>query len=116
MANSKMKEAIILDWTFTPPDYFEETVRIVRDNNEMTLDKGKVKATIDAQYFDNEPDFHLKLHESLNSRFLAAQILSQKPFELSEPSMSRIYPDGRIDKYLHAQPIKFKWFSSILCG
>jgi len=69
----------------------------------MTIDKGKVKATIDAQYFDGEPDFRLKLHESLNGRFLAAQILNRKPFELSEPSMSRIQADGRIYKYLQGQ-------------
>ena len=101
-----MKEIVVLEWTFTPPDYFEEPIRIVRDNYEMTIENGKVKARIEAQYYDSESDLRMKFHESLNSRFLGAQILNQKPFELSKPSMSRIHPDGRKTQYIFPESIK----------
>lgn len=103
-----MKEIVVLEWTFTPVDYFEEVIRIVRDNYEMTIENGKVDARIEAQYYDSESDLRMKLHESLNSRFLGAQIFNQKQFELSKPSMSRIHLDGRRTIYIHPEPIKIK--------
>lgn len=102
-----MKEIVVLGWTFTPPDYFEEPIRIVRDNYEITIENGKIKARIEAQYYDSGSDLRMKFHESLNSRFLGAQILNQKPFELSKPSMSRIHPDGRKNQYIFPESIKF---------
>ena len=48
----------------------------------------------------------MKFHESLNSRFLGAQILNRKPFELSRAPMSRIHPDGRRNQYLFPESIK----------
>jgi len=104
MANDIMKEIVVLEWTFAPLDYFEQPIHIIRDNYEMTIDKGKVEARIEAQYFDSEPDFQMKLHELLKSRFYGASILNQKPFELSKPSMYRIHPDGRKSFTLFAEP------------
>jgi hypothetical protein len=102
-----MKEIVVLEWIFAPIDYLEQPIPITGDNYEMTIDKGKVEARIEAQYYDSEPNFRMKLHESLKSRFYAASILNRRPFELSEPSMNRIHPDGRIDRYLFAQPGKY---------
>ena len=96
----EMKETIALGWTFTPPDYFEEPIHIVRDKYKMTIENGKAEALIDAQYYDSEPDLRMKFHESLYSRFLGAQILNKKPFELSKPSMSIIHPDGKRNHYI----------------
>ena len=101
----EMKEIIVLDWTFTPPDYFEEPISIVKDKYEMTIENGKVEARIEAKYFDGEPDLRMKFHESLYSRFLGAQILNKKPFELSKPSMSRIHADGRRNHYIFPESI-----------
>jgi hypothetical protein len=38
-----------------------------------------------------------ELHEGLNDRFLAVQLLSHKPYKLSKPSMYRLHRDGRKD-------------------
>jgi len=101
-----MKEIVVLEWIFTPPDYFEEPIHIDRDNYEMIIENGKVEARIEAQYYDSESDLRMKFHESLISRFLGAQILNRKLFELSKPSMSRIHPDGRKNQYIFPESIK----------
>ncbi|MFC2142631.1 hypothetical protein ACFLR7_06835 [Acidobacteriota bacterium] len=114
---SENKEMVVLEWIFTPPDYFEEPFRVDRDNYEMTIENGKVEARMEAQYYDSEPDLWIKLHESLYARFLVAQILNAKPFELPTPNMIRILPDGKRHRRmfadsgeykLHGQPIDFR--------
>jgi len=90
-----MKEIIVLEWTFTPPDYFEEPIHIVRDNHEITIENGKITARIEAQYYDSESDSRMKFQELLNNWFLGVLIVNLKPFKLSNSSMVRIHPNGR---------------------
>jgi hypothetical protein len=87
-----MKEIVILEWTFKPPDYFEAPIRIVRDEYEIAIKNGKVKAKVKAQFYDSRSDLRKKLQESLHNRFLGAKILNQEPFELSKPTIPRYLP------------------------
>lgn len=95
--SSGMDDAVVLEWTFSPPDYFEEAVVIKRDTYTMTIDNGKVEARIDPDAYGQEHQMRDKLYRALNNRFLGVQVLSHKPYELSKASMYRLRPDGRRD-------------------
>jgi hypothetical protein len=89
--------SVVLEWRFTPPDYFEQAITVSRDDYVMTVDNGKAAATINAAVFDADPSMRDTLHGALNARFLAVQLLSHSPFELSPPTMVRLHEDGRRD-------------------
>jgi hypothetical protein len=88
---------VLLEWSFSPADYFEAPISITRGDYEMTISSGKAVATIEAATFDAKPSMRESLHESLRSRFLAVQLLMHRPFELARPTTTRLHPDGRRD-------------------
>lgn len=90
-----MEDVVLLTWRFTPKDYFEDEIRIVRDDYEMVIKDGEVEARINPELHENDRKMREEFHRSLNVRFLGVQILTHKKFALSKPSMCRIHPDGR---------------------
>ena len=100
-----MKDIIVLEWSYTPPDYFEQPLHIVRDRYEIIIDSGKVEARINPEYYDKDHNLREELHDALIDRFLGVQILSHKPFELSKSSMYRLHPNGGRDVTLFPEPI-----------
>jgi len=92
-----MEDVVLLEWSFTPKDYFEDEIRIVRDDYEMVIKDGAVEARISPEIYGGEHKMREELHQSLNDRFLGVQLLTHKPFTLSKASMCRIHPDGRRD-------------------
>ena len=92
-----------LEWYFSPPDYFEAPISITRGDYEMTISSGKAVARIEAATFEAKPSLRESLHESLRSRFFAAQLLIHRPFELAKPTTTRLHPDGRRDIYLELE-------------
>ena len=105
--NNKMKpsDIVVLEWSFSPSDYFEVPIPISRNDYEMLIDNGKVEAKIRPEVFENNPTMRDDLTKTINDRFLGAQLLSHKPFELSKASMYRLHPDGRKDITIFAEPI-----------
>jgi len=90
----------MLEWTYTPPDYFEESIHIIRDRYEMTIENGKVEAKVIDLIYEENAEIWNQLHEALNNRFLGVQVLTHKIYELSKPSMCKIHPDGHKDFFL----------------
>lgn len=91
---------VILEWHFTPPDYFEQVITVSRDDHTMVIDNGKVEATMLAEVYDAAPSMRDELHGALTARFLAVQLLNRSAFELSKPSMVRVREDGRRDIFV----------------
>jgi hypothetical protein len=89
-----MDNVIVLEWTFSPSDFFEEVIRIEREGYTMVINKGKVEARIDPMVYDKERDMRNDLHQVLNDHFLGVQLLTHKPYELSKSLMYRLHPDG----------------------
>lgn len=92
-----MQDVVVLEWAFSPADFFEEPIHIVREDYEMRIDNGKVEARIDPDIYGKEHKMRDELHEALNGRFLAIQLLTHKPYKLSKASMYRLHSDGRKD-------------------
>ena len=92
-----MSAIVLLEWNFTPPDYFEEAIEILRRDYAMNIADGKVEAKIASSIFDLNPSIRRTLHDSLNDRFLGVQLLTHCPYELSMSTITRVHPDGRRD-------------------
>lgn len=71
-----------------------------RDDYTMVIDNGKVKATINAAFFDAKPNMRDTLHGELKARFLAIQLLNHRRYELSRPTMLRLRPDRSGDVFI----------------
>jgi hypothetical protein len=80
-----------LRWTYTPPDYFEESVEVVGRDHRMTIGNGVAEARIHAATFDATPGLRKRVHDELSARFLATKLLKRRPYELSDATVH----DGR---------------------
>lgn len=89
-----MTKTVILEWDFSPSNYFEEPIEISRQNYMMTIDAGKATATIDYVVFNENPTLREEIQESLNNRFLGVQLFSHLPYELSKSKMIHVDADG----------------------
>lgn len=92
-----MSAIVLLEWKFSPSDYFEEAVEVSRHDYTMTIADGKVEAQIESEIYDANPSIRQVLQGSLNDRFLGVQLLTHRPYELSNSTMIRMHPDGRRD-------------------
>ena len=52
--NNEMEpsDIIVLEWTFSPADYFEILIPISRNDYEMIIDNGKVEAKIRPEVYE----------------------------------------------------------------
>jgi hypothetical protein len=99
-----MKDIVVLEWTYSPPNYFEEPIHISRNEYEMIIDHGRVEAKIKPESYDKNHKMRETLQAALNDRFLGVQLLTHKPYELSKASMYRLHPDGRKDITIFPNP------------
>jgi len=88
------KSTVILEWAFSPPDYFAAPIRLKRDTYVIALADGKVEVRIDAAIYDLEPTLREQLHETVNGWFADAQRASGRPYRLTGPSELRVYYDA----------------------
>lgn len=92
-----MQDIVILEWRFTPKDYFEDEIRIEREGSVVLINAGRIEARINPAVYDQTHKMRDFLHQSLNDRFLGVQLLTHKPYTLSKSTMCRLHPDGRKD-------------------
>ena len=97
-------DIIVLEWSFSPPDYFEDSTHLARNDYEMTIENGRVEAKINPAVFENNPTMRDDLTNLLNDRFLGVQLLTHKPYQLSKASMYRLHPNGRRDITVFVDP------------
>jgi hypothetical protein len=99
-----MNAVVVLEWKFSPRDYFEEVIEISRRDYTMTIADGQVHAKIDSSIYEANSDMRQKLHDALNNRFLGVQLLTHRAYDLSRSTMTRVHPDGRRDIFIEAEP------------
>lgn len=101
-----MSAVVVLEWKFSPPDYFEEPIEISRQDYTMTITDGQVQAKIDCAIFEADPDMRQRLHDALNDRFLGVQLFTHRAYELSRSTKTRVHPDGRRDIFIEPEPAR----------
>ncbi|MBI2883934.1 MAG: hypothetical protein HYY11_08525 [Candidatus Methylomirabilis oxyfera] len=99
-----MNAVVVLEWNFSPPDYFEEPLEISRQDYTMTIADGKVQAKIDSAIYEANPSMRRSLHDALNDRFLGVQLLTHRAYEPSKSTMTQVHPDGHRDIFMEAEP------------
>jgi len=103
LQGSFMKEEVIIEWNFSPSNYFEDAIKICDQNYTMNIENGKVKVKIHSEIYDADPSIRRRLHDDLNDRFLGILLLTHRDYKLSRSEMTRIYPDGRKDTFVEVK-------------
>jgi hypothetical protein len=92
-----MDATVVLEWTYAPPDFFEQQTTITDDDYMVTIANGKVEARIDSAVFDQKPSLKEALTDLLIDHFWGTQLADHRTYDLSPGSLSRVYSDGRRD-------------------
>lgn len=100
-----MPDIVVLEWTYSPTDFFEEAITMEHEDYEMKIDGGRVEARMHPDIYDKRPTMRNDLHEALDYRFLSNQLLAHKPYNLSKSSESRLHEDGRRDVRVFAESV-----------
>jgi hypothetical protein len=102
-----MSPTVVLEWMFSPADYFEAPIEISQDDYTIIIADGKAEAKIDSAIYQSKPSMRNELHDELNARFLAEMLFSHREYHLFS-SMTCIHPDGRKDQVMKCEPCNFK--------
>lgn len=81
----------IVEWTYSPADYFEEPLQIFEEGYELIAQDGKVEVKVD---HDPRPELCDQMDTELRLRFQGVQLVSHEQYELSQPSVSCRRPNG----------------------
>jgi len=85
---------VVLEWKYSPPDYFESHIEIKDDDYALVIANGKAEAKIDSAVYDATPSMRDTLNDMLNSRFLGVQLCNHKVYALSSPDTVYAHTDG----------------------
>ena len=100
-----MSAVVVLEWKFSPGDYFEKTIEISGQDYTMTIEDGRVEARIDSAVFEASPRMRQALHKDLNARFLAVQLLTHRAYKLSRSTKTIIHPDGQRNVFVEPESV-----------
>lgn len=92
-----MPDSYVLEWKFTPVDYFdEEPVELECEHGVVQITSGRATCVVPVSRHQNLTPRELwtALHEELEAAFLAAETLVHKPYTLEKPSFERHNENG----------------------
>lgn len=99
----------VIEWTYSPPNFFEEPIDLTHEScEELRIADGKITATIKTECGDPRPGVRDQLHRKLNDRFMGAQLTQRKAYELSRPSVEYRRVDGTKRICLDALPMQME--------
>lgn len=99
---------VILEWSFTPADFFGEPVVITREGYVQSISHGKAEVRIDGDRFAAGEVTAEQVQRELDGRFRASQLFRRRPFELSGPRTIKIRSDGTRHFFLEVAPAVIK--------
>ncbi len=103
-----MQEVVVMEWTYTPEDYFEENFKPFQDKFNLEIDKGKVKAVIPASVFGKNNISFEEIDKEVRALFMGIMICTHSDFKLSAYTDYQLFPDGKKAYTLRAQTSVFK--------
>jgi restriction system protein len=98
-----MKAVVVLEWKFTPEDYFGYSVTIDRPSYSIRIADGSIEAVVAADQFDANSDMRLEVERAVNDALLDSVRNRAVACELSRPTMVRIHSDGHKEFILDVQ-------------
>lgn len=97
---------VLVEWTFSPPDFFETQIAIARADYTMAIDAGLARARIEPSVFDARADMRAELDAALRNRFEAQQVVRHKPYDLGSAAVKRVGADGAVNTVLFGEMIE----------
>ena len=91
---SKVVE-VQLEWQYTPPNYLEQPIEILKPGIRLKISNGIAVAHIEPETFENNSSISDDLTRLIENRLYAVQISMHKNFSLSKPSRSDLREDGK---------------------
>jgi hypothetical protein len=88
-----MEEKVTLQWSYAPPDFFEEPAEIEGERCTFHVDGGIARAGVTGI----EEKEYVRIHDELNGLFLGLQLCDDRPYALSHFTVIRTRPDGTAD-------------------
>jgi len=98
---------VLLEWSYTPANFFEEPVVISREGVEIHIDGGRATAKMEPESYDAEHRKREELHDFVRGYFKAEQVMTHHAFTLEKPSVTRVHADGRRDSAAFVDCVKF---------
>jgi len=89
-----IQDVLVLEWGFSPADYFETPVTISRSDYHIAIQDGKIEVRMEPAAYDRNPAIKDVIEDALNDRFRGVELLTHRGYTLSFAGRSRIYPDG----------------------
>ncbi|PTR15054.1 hypothetical protein C8R31_10480 [Nitrosospira sp. Nsp2] len=95
---------VVLQWSFSPSNYFKKGFNASCDGHTLKIAPGKVEALIDAETYESNPSLRGKLHSCLNIIFLAQHFSTHTAYKLSQPTKVVVHQNGRKDYFVELEP------------
>jgi len=106
--NTETTTTVEIEWSYTPPTYFEEPITLERDGYTIQIREGKIKATMPGSRLDSQEGLREVITNELDNYFLGAQPFRNARFKISGGAINRYYPDGRKNTTIVIQSGTFK--------
>ena len=104
-----MDAVVVLEWKFSPADYFGSSFEIKQNDYTITVADGKAEAKINSVAYEANSSIRSELNDVLESAFLGAQLSNNKIYNLLRPDLTRVeHADGRKDYFLEVEPAYIK--------
>jgi len=96
----------LLEWTFSPADFFEQRLEVDDDHYFMEIDNGLVRAVVDAAVFDADAHLGERIKARAVARFKAQKLAMHKAFQLGNEAQKRIGSDGHVGTLFLADTVE----------
>jgi hypothetical protein len=102
-----VNSVILLEWTCDPRDFFEEPFEFETLGASVRIQDGSIQARIPEENYPPDHSLRTQLQHDVEIRFLAAQVVGHRRFNLSQSQVSREHADGRRDVWLFPETVSF---------
>jgi hypothetical protein len=100
-----MNDYFLLEWTFSPVDFFEAPTEVRGTRYSISIESGRIQARVDPAFYPADHTLRTFLQQELNARFLGVQVLTHMAYSLSKARVFRIHADGRRDAWVFPEPV-----------
>jgi hypothetical protein len=94
-----MENVVILQWVYSPPNFFEDPFAIRRNEYEITIENGKVAAKMSPEFYKSNSRIQDEIKGALENLFRGAELFSHKAADLKYDCMLEQHEDGYKDFY-----------------
>jgi len=102
MKTAAAETEVLLEWTYSPRDFFESEIEVARSDYTVNIPSSAISTRLRAFEFDADDGIRQRLHDALFDLMCGVQLVTRKPFQLSKSRLTRIEPDGR--RHIFVEP------------